>query len=177
MEEIFSAEEIKAAVKALALEVDDWLMARENAESLLIVAILEGALRFAADLKIALQSDSRTTELTTLGLSSYGSGKIPDDLSVTSQIPMNVKGRTILLVDDIADTGNTLLYARGYLNTRGASDIVTAVLLDKHKLDDGRRKALEPIFSGLSCPDRFVVGYGMDLDGSHRELDVIAAID
>lgn len=177
MEEIFSAEEIKVAVKALALEVDDWLMARENAESLLIVAILEGALRFATDLKAALQSAGRTTELTTLGLSSYGSGKIPDDVSVTSQISMSVKGRTILLVDDIADTGNTLLYAVRYLSSRGASDIVTAVLLDKHKLDEGHLKALEPIFTGLSCPDRFVVGYGMDLDGSHRELDVIAAID
>ncbi len=177
MEDIFSAEEIRAAVKALALKVDDWLMAQENAEPLLIVAILEGALRFATDLRTALQSGGRTTELTTLGLSSYGSGKIPDDISVTSEIPMDVNGRTILLVDDIADTGNTLLYARSYLSSRGAGGIVTAVLLDKYKLEEGTRKSLEPMFSGLNCPDRFVVGYGMDLDGAHRELDVIASVD
>lgn len=173
MEQIFSADEIKDCVASLAARLQSDLGERDN---LLIVAILEGALRFADDLGSALHAGGMDAERTTLGLSSYGSGTTAGKISVTSEIPVSVKGRTVLLLDDIADTGQTLLFAKKRLEMAGADRIVIVVLLDKEKLPASTHASLKPFYAGLKCPDRFVVGYGMDFDGDYRDLDFIAAL-
>lgn len=174
MDEIYTAEEISTCIQSLAGKLYDHLSAREN---LICIAILEGAVQFAEDLLDALRAKGLHAEFATLGLSSYGSGRSSGEISVTSEIALSVSGATILLLDDIADTGQTITYAKEYLTNLGAREIVTAVLLDKGKLPDQMRASLEPLYGGLLCPDRFVVGYGMDLDGKYRDLQVIAAFD
>jgi hypoxanthine phosphoribosyltransferase len=84
-----------------------------------------------------------------------------------------VKGRDVLLIDDILESGNTLAYTRYLALNRGARSVSIAVLLDKR----GRRQLdIEAQFVGFACPDRFVVGYGMDVAHTFRELPFVGVI-
>ena len=84
-----------------------------------------------------------------------------------------MKGRDVLLIDDILESGNTLAYTRYLAMSRGARSVSIAVLLDKR----GRRQLdIEAEFVGFACPDRFVVGYGMDVAHTFRELPFVGVI-
>jgi len=81
-----------------------------------------------------------------------------------------IAGRDVLLLDDILETGRTLAYAKSYFTERDAARVMTCVLLDK----SARHIPLvQPDFTGFACPDRFVVGYGMDYAYRYRELPYI----
>jgi hypoxanthine phosphoribosyltransferase len=84
-----------------------------------------------------------------------------------------VKGRTVLIIDDILDEGVTLAAVRESLLHLGAREVLTAVFADKL---NGRQKPLHPDFVGLTVPDRFVFGFGMDVDGAWRHLPAIYAM-
>ena len=84
-----------------------------------------------------------------------------------------MKGRDVLLIDDILESGNTLAYTRHLVLNRGARSVSIAVLLDKR----GRRQLdIEAQFVGFACPDRFVVGYGMDVAHTFRELPFVGVV-
>jgi hypoxanthine phosphoribosyltransferase len=77
------------------------------------------------------------------------------------------------LIDDILESGRTLAYAKDLLSARGARRVMTAVLLDK----SGRREAeIEADFKGFDCPDKFVVGFGMDMAHAFRELPFVGYV-
>lgn len=85
----------------------------------------------------------------------------------------SVKGRTVLIVDDILDEGVTLAAVKESLVRLGAEEVLTAVFADKA---NGKQKPIGADFVGLSVPDRFVFGYGMDVDGAWRNLPAIYAM-
>jgi hypoxanthine phosphoribosyltransferase len=87
---------------------------------------------------------------------------------------LDLAGRAVLLVDDIVDSGRTLLYARDVLRERGVSTILTCALVDK---PSRREVAIEPDFVGFTVPDVFIVGYGIDYAHQYRELPFIGMID
>jgi hypoxanthine phosphoribosyltransferase len=90
-------------------------------------------------------------------------------------IDSDVKGRDVLLIDDILESGTTLTHARKILMDRDANSVAIAVLLDKRT----RRSAKTPLdadFTGFECPDHFVVGYGMDVGHAFRELPFVGVV-
>jgi hypoxanthine phosphoribosyltransferase len=147
-------------------------ISRDYAEKeLVLVCILKGAAIFAADLSRHL---TIPVALDFVHVSSYGSATVSSrTLTVKKDIDMDIRGRNVLLVDGIIDTGDTIRYLVERYGERGPASIKVAALLDKCS----RRTADARIdYSGFEIPDVFVVGYGMDCGEKYRNLPYIAAI-
>ena len=146
-------------------------IAKAGYQNLLVIAVLKGSFVFAADLLRALYRAGVPLEVEFMSLSSYGSGtKSSGNVKILRDIDDNVEGRDILLIDDILESGRTLAFAKTLLKDRGASRVDVAVLLDK----PGKRVAeIDGDYVGFECPDKFVVGYGMDKAHSYREVPFV----
>ena len=142
---------------------------------LVIVGPLKGATTFMADLSRALFDEGMAVQLDYMALSSYGDGTVSSGtVKMAMDLSMELKGRHVLLVDDIADTGRTLAFARERVLAREPASLRIAVVLDK----PSRRLVEVPLdFVGFEIPDLFVLGYGADLAQRYRELPHIAVWD
>lgn len=170
IEVLYEADALAARTAQLAAEI-----AAAGFKDLLLVPILKGSFVFGADLLRALHGAGLAPEVDFVFLASYGmettsSGRV----KVLRDVEVDVRGRDVLLVDDILDSGRTLAFARDMLAARGARRVATCVLLDKP--GPGRVSDIEPDFRGFECPDVFVVGYGMDLAHRYRELPFVGRI-
>jgi hypoxanthine phosphoribosyltransferase len=88
-------------------------------------------------------------------------------------VESDLRGRNVVIVDDIFDSGRTLAFAKALLLEGGAARVLTCVLVDK---EVKRASTIAPDFIGFSCPPVFVVGYGMDLHNRYRELPFIGEL-
>ena len=166
---LFDAAEIARRVDALAGEI-----ARDIRGDLLAVVILKGSFVFAADLIRALERAGLSPQVDFITLASYGAGsESAGRVSLVRDLSEDVRGRTVLIVDDIVDTGRTLKFAREELLGRGAAAVRTCLLLDKRAK---RNVAIEPDYVGFAIEDRFVVGYGLDLAHRYRGLPYIGVV-
>ncbi|KQT44409.1 hypoxanthine phosphoribosyltransferase [Aureimonas sp. Leaf454] len=168
IETLFGEAEIAGEIDRLAREI-----AATTTDDLLVVAVLKGSFVFAADLIRALHRAGVAPEVEFISLSSYGAGTEGGEVRVLRDVETDVAGRTVLMIDDILESGRTIRYARDLMRSRGALRVEIAVLLDKHM----RRKAdIEADYVGFACPDRFVVGYGMDVGHAFRELPFVGEV-
>ena len=169
IEVLFSAAEIAARIALLAQEI-----AKDLGPDPLIVAILKGSFIFAADLARALHHAQLRPEIEFITLSSYGADiKSSGTVELKRDISADPKNRRLLLIDDILESGRTLAYAKKEFIDRGA-DVKTCVLLDKI----GKRATeIDADYVGFTCPDRFVVGYGLDYAHYFRELPYIGTVE
>ena len=167
---LFDEAEIARRVGALAPEIS-----RAIADHFTIVALLKGAFVFVADLVRALDGAGRHPRVEFITLSSYGSGReSAGAVRLIGELPEGVAGRAVLLVDDVADTGRSLAFARDLLLGQGAARVWICALIDK----PGRREVEIAVdFTGFSVGDRFVVGYGIDYAEQYRHLPYIGALD
>ena len=167
---LFTAAEIKDRVEALAVEIASKLPA-----DFLIVSLLRGSFMFTADLVRELCAIGVHPQIDFMTLSSYGQGSSSSgQVSIGRDVGDDVKGRQILIVDDILETGRTLRFAHDLLIERGAADVKIVMLLEKpNKLE----VAAKADFVGFSIPDKFVVGYGLDYANHYRELPFIGYLD
>jgi len=166
VEVLFSAEEIAVRNTLLAKEI-----ASTIGNEFVIVAILKGSCVFIADLLRALYHEGAAPEVDFMSLSSYGDGMTSRGVvQVVRDLQVPVQGRPVLIVDDILETGRTLAHAKDLIAARGATHVWTCVLLDKPV---ERAANLSADFRGFECPDKFVVGYGMDVAQRLRELPFI----
>ena len=168
MQILISAERIQQRVAELATAV-----AREYRDRpVTIVGVLTGCLMFLADLVRHLDLPLR---IGLLQASSYrGAATTPGELRITPNLLPDVRGRHVLLLDDILDTGQTLGKLVQHVLSQGALSVRVAVLLRKL----GRQQVpLEPDFCGFEIPDAFVVGYGLDYNDEHRHLPYVAVLD
>jgi hypoxanthine phosphoribosyltransferase len=136
-----------------------------------VVSVLKGSCIFASDL---IRRIPIPLELAFVSASSYRDGTHAGDLQV-SFLPMEseIEGRSLLLVDDILDTGRTINLIKSEMKARGAADVLTCVFLDK----PARRSVeLEADFRCFEVEDLFVVGYGLDFAGKYRNLPYVAAL-
>ena len=168
--------EPRIGAAAIAGRVDS--LAREIATALpknvLIVSILKGSFVFVADLIRALSKNGRDWPMDFMSLSSYGAGTSSSGkVKVVRDIAESVTGRTILLIDDILESGRTLKFARALLRKRGAKRVYICALLDK---PSRRAIALEADFKGFVIADEFVVGYGLDWAHQYRGLPFIGVV-
>ncbi len=167
---LFDEASLAARVEAMAREI-----AAADPRDLIAIPIMTGAFVFAADLLRALHRAGLAPEVDFLQLASYGAGKKSSGrVEMTRSLGARVAGRDALLIDDILESGRTLAVAQKLLVERGARRVMIAALLEKpHR----REIEVHADFVGFSCPDRFVVGYGMDHAGFYRQLPFVGVIE
>ncbi|MGE5152306.1 MAG: hypoxanthine phosphoribosyltransferase [Rhodospirillaceae bacterium] len=166
----FSAAEIATRVEEMATDLATKLPA-----DTLVVSVLKGSFVFAADLIRALSRAGANWSMDFVTLSSYGTGtKSSGNVRIVRDIVDDVKGRDVLLVDDILASGLTLSFAKNLLKERGAHRVWVCTLLVKpHK----RRAPLEAAFTGFRAGDEFLVGYGLDWAHRFRGLPYIGVVE
>lgn len=167
---LYSAEEIAERVRALAAEI-----AATMGRDPLVVPILKGSFIFAADLLRALHEAGAEPDMDFIGLSSYGAGtQSRGEVRILRDTEAEIAGRDILIVDDILESGRTLAFAADLMAARGARTVKSCVLLRK----PGKLAVdFTADFVGFECPDRFVVGYGMDIAHAYRQLPFVGFVE
>jgi hypoxanthine phosphoribosyltransferase len=137
---------------------------------LVIVALLNGTVMFLADLVRHLSLPLR---LDFMGVSSYGAGTESGELVFTKQLRLDVRGRDVLVVDDILDTGRTLHRVLAVLRQHGPRRLRVCVLLEKKAR---RAEKVRADYVGFQIPDLFVVGYGLDYAERYRNLPFVGVL-
>ncbi len=163
---VFTEAQVREAVARLAREINE----RLSQAFPLVLAIMGGAAVFTGQLlpQLAFPLEFGAIEVTRYGRRTTG-GQIDWRLAPRE----DVRGRTVLVIDDILDEGITLSAVRARLIEMGAAHVLCAVLADK---DLGREKPIRADFTGLTVPDRYVFGFGMDAHGLWRNLPAIHAL-
>jgi hypoxanthine phosphoribosyltransferase len=167
MEILIPAERIQQRVDELSRQIAHDYQDRP----VTIVGVLTGCLMFLADLVRHLDLSLR---IGLIQASSYrGETTTPGELRVHPELLPDLRGRHVLLLDDILDTGQTLSHLVEHLQGHGAASLRVAVLLRKI----GRQQVpFEPDYCGFDIPDAFVVGYGLDYNDEYRHLPYIAVL-
>ena len=167
MQMLLPADRIQARVGELARQIKlDY-----GNTPVTIVGVLTGSLMFLADLVRHLDLPLR---IGLIQASSYrGATTMPGPLQVHPELLLDIRGRHVLLLDDILDTGQTLHHLLGHLRTLEPASVRVAVLLRKQ----GRQQvSLEPDYCGFDIPNAFVVGYGLDFNDEYRHLPYVAVL-
>jgi len=141
-----------------------------SGRELVIVSLLNGTVMFLADL---IRQISLPLRLDFIGVSSYGAGTESRELVFTKELRLDVRGRDVLLVDDILDTGKTLKCVMEKLRVLKPRRIQTCVLLNKAAR---RSEKVEADYVGFDIPDHFVVGYGLDFAERYRNLPFVGIL-
>lgn len=167
---LFDEAQIAGRNAAIAQMVKD-----SEPNDLLVVAVLKGSFMFAADLIRAMHRVGMSPQMEFVHLSSYREATVSSgQVEILKDVTSDVRGRDVLLVDDILESGRTLAFAKDLLAARGAVRVMTAVLLEK----PGKRAVnINADFVGFECPDRFVIGYGMDVAHSFRQLPFVGVVE
>jgi hypoxanthine phosphoribosyltransferase len=164
---LISEAEIARRVDELAAQIDSDYPADAD---LVVIGVLKGGVFFCTDLVKRLKTPVRLDFFQT---SSYGSGKTAGEIRIKRDIDLAIRGRDVLLVEDIVDTGWTLRTILDLFRFRGARSVKLCALLDKHEA----RETEVPIdYCGFQIGRQFVVGYGLDFDERYRNLPYIAVV-
>ncbi len=160
-------DEIQKRIKEVAEQIDkDYI-----GEDVVVISILKGAIFFTVDLVKKMKTP---IELEVMQVSSYVGTESSGNLLVKKDLDRDIAGRNVLIVEDIIDTGTTLSYLKEYLLSKNPKTLRIAVLADKAE----RRKV--PVKLDYTCfviPDKFVVGYGFDVDEKGRNIPYIGYLD
>src|SRR6476659_2035968 len=166
MRVLLSAEQIQSSIERLATEIRE----REAGRPLTVIAVMTGSIIFLADLIRKLDMPLRVGVIQARSYLGTERGA----LSVTADMLPEVAGRDVLVIDDIFDTGHTLLEVLSFLDELAPRSVRTAVLV----LKAGKQQvSLRPDYVGFEIPDVFVVGYGLDYNDAYRNLPYLAAIE
>jgi hypoxanthine phosphoribosyltransferase len=167
---VFDAAAIAAAVARLAGAI----AADLAREPVTLIGVLKGALFLTADLARALPpaTDAR---IDFVAVSSYGNAaRSSGEVRLLKDTAQSVEGKNVVIVEDIVDNGLTLAYLQGHFAARGPASLRSCVLLDKPY------RRLAPVavdYTGLTAPDAFIVGYGLDYQEKYRHLPYLARLE
>ncbi len=163
---LISSERLARRVNVLARQIEADFAGRD----LVVVALLNGTVMFLADL---IRRLSLPLRLDFIGVSSYGANLRPGELVFTKELRLDVRGRDVLLVDDILDTGKTITRVISKLRPLEPRDIKICVLLDK---PSRREEKVAADYVGFTIPNQFVVGYGLDYAERYRNLPFVGVL-
>jgi hypoxanthine phosphoribosyltransferase len=163
---LITEQQLARRVRAMSREIQRDFSGRE----MVIVSLLSGTVMFLADL---IRHISLPLRLDFIGVSSYGAGTESGELVFTKELRLDVRGRDVLLVDDILDTGKTMSRVLARLQPLKPRRIKTCVLLNKAAR---RMESVEADYVGFEIPDYFVVGYGLDFAESYRNLPFVGIL-
>jgi hypoxanthine phosphoribosyltransferase len=160
---------LQKRVKELADELN-----RDYAgKQILLICILRGALPFLVDL---MRHVTVLNAIDCMAISSYGTGarETTGNVRMTLDLQTNIEGRHVILVEDIVDSGHTIAHVLEMLRTRRPKSLKVCALLNKAS----RREVDVPIdYCGFTIPNKFVFGYGLDLDEYYRNLPFVGVVD
>ena len=168
MKVLISEDKIAAKVKSLANKIK----ADYKDEVPIFIGILKGSFLFMADLVREFQGEC---ELEFMAVASYGASKKGSGVvRLIKDININIKKRSVLIVEDIIDTGLTSSYIKQYLKLRKPKSIEFVTLLDK---PETRKIKIDIKYTGFKIPNKFVIGYGLDYAEKYRQLPYIAEFE
>jgi hypoxanthine phosphoribosyltransferase len=162
---------LQARIRELGAEISRDYAGMED--TLLLICILRGGVPFLVDL---MRRITVPHMLDFMAISSYGKGvrESNGNVRLTMDLQTNIRDKHVLLVEDIIDSGHTIASVIELLETRQPKSLKVCVLLDKEE----RREAVVPVhYRGFSIPNKFVFGYGLDLDEYYRNLPFIGVVD
>lgn len=167
VEQMIDEETIRHRIQELAREIE----ASVAGETITAICVLKGSLLFFADLVRALRVDVRFDYI---ALSSYGEGtESSGTVHVVADLSSEIEGKHVLVVEDIVDSGHTLVHLRALLEDRHPKSLRVVSLLSKPE----RREVEVPVeFIGFEVPNEFIVGFGLDMDQKFRSLPYIGKI-
>ena len=141
-------------------------------KDLVLIAVLRGAVVFMGDL---MRSIDCPLSIDFMAVSSYGEGaKSSGIVRIVKDLDIDIKGRDVLIVEDILDSGLTLRYLMKNLSSRHPASLEVATFLWKDV--KGKQAAVNPKYVGTHCPDAFVVGYGLDFAERYRNLPYVGVL-
>ena len=166
---MISSEEIQAKVKQLGEKINAHYA--QSDKELVLIGLLRGSVIFMADLCRAIE---KPHELDFMTVSSYGGGTVSTrDVKILKDLDGEIRGKDVLVVEDIIDSGHTLSKVMEILQTRNPNSIELCTLVSK---PSRREIDLVVKFLGFEVEDRFIVGYGLDFDQKYRHLPFIGEI-
>lgn len=165
---LLTHEQIEAKLEEVARKIDEDYLGKD----LLMVGVLKGAINTMVGLNSHMHS---TAEMDFMSLSSYGVGmrESTGTVTVRADLTARIKGRDILIVEDVVDSGYTLHWLANNLKQRGARSVEVFPLLTK---PSRRKYDIDIKYPGYEIPDEFVVGFGLDYDERYRNLDSIVVV-
>lgn len=165
---LFTQEDIDGIVSRLGEQIT-----RDYAgKDLVLIAVLRGAVVFMGDL---MRKIELSTNIDFMAVSSYGDGvKSSGIVRIIKDLDIDIRGRDVLIVEDILDSGLTLKYLMKNLESRKPASLEVAAFLWKDVED--RTSAVTPKYVGTHCPDAFVVGYGLDYAERYRNLPYLGIL-
>ncbi len=165
---IINETEITEKVIEIASKLDKHF----KGEQITFICILKGSYMFFSDLLKHIKSDVR---IDFMQVSSYGSSTVSSGkLKIKKDLDIDIEGKNVVIVEDIIDTGITLFNLKKYILNKNPKELKICAFLDKFE----RRTAdIDADYIGYKIEDRFVVGYGLDVNEEYRNLPYIAVID
>jgi len=168
LEVLYSAEEIAARVKELGIQITQEYQGKE----LVFIGILKGSCIFLADL---IRAVDLNLSIDFMAVSSYKDGTVSSgDVEILKDLTNPIRGKDVIICEDIVDTGLTLFRLTEMLGSRGANSLKIATLLDKP--EPRIKKDLKIDYCGFQIPNKFVVGYGLDAANRYRNLPFIGVV-
>jgi hypoxanthine phosphoribosyltransferase len=165
-EVLISQDEITQRCKELGEEIS-----RDYKDTVpIIVGLLKGSVPFMAELIKYITID---VELEFMAVSSYSGTESMGDVRILKDLDRSIKDRDVLVVEDIVDTGNTLLKVKDLLYSKGASSVEVVSLLDK---PSRRTVEIEAKYVGFTIPNEFVIGFGLDFNQKYRNLPFVGIL-
>lgn len=170
MEELkvmYSEEELQKRIQELAEQIDkDY----EGKEDIIVISVLKGAIFFTVDLVKKMKTP---IILEVMQVSSYSGTESTGNIIVKKDLDYDIEGKDVLVVEDIIDSGRTLKYLKDYLISKNPNSVKIAVLMDKA---ERREVEVDVDYTGFEIPNKFVVGYGFDVDEKGRNIPYVGYI-
>jgi hypoxanthine phosphoribosyltransferase len=168
LEIMYSAEEIRLRVNELGAQITEEYADRD----LVMVGVLKGSCVFMADL---IREIDLRLKIDFMAVSSYKDGTVSTgDIEILKDLTNPIRGKDVIICEDIVDTGLTLFRLMEILSSRGANSLKIATLLDKPEPRIKTELVID--YRGFQIPNKFVVGYGLDAAGRYRNLPFIAVV-
>ena len=163
--------DLERRVAAMAEEINRDFAGKAGGDGLVCIGVLKGSVFFLVDL---LKKLTFPVTVDFFQTASYGSSMRAGEVRIRKDVDIPIRGRDVLLIEDIVDTGHTIRTVLGLLRFRGARSVRLCALLDKAE----RREVDVPIdYCGFTIEDLFVVGYGLDFDERYRNLPYIGVLE
>ncbi len=164
---LFSREQIDRRVAEVAKEIS----AEFAGGDLIALCVLKGAMFFCADLVRQMDLD---VHLDFIQISSYGNQKYSSGVvTILKEPQLDMRGRNVLIVEDIIDSGLSIREVNNYIESRGAAKVKTVAFLDKPK---ARKVPFQPDFVGFAIEPQFVIGYGLDFAEKYRNIPEVQVL-
>lgn len=163
---LFSQQQVEQRLNELA----DKLTAKYQDQFPVVVSVMTGATIFTVDM---IKRLNFKLNLDYVDISSYADGTQSGKIQLIQDLSTNIKGRPVIIMEDIIDTGHTLKFLVNLLKGRGAKSIEICALLDK---PDRREADIEADYVGFKVPNEFIVGYGLDYSGLYRNLPYVGIL-